>query len=183
MNRKNRRERGFSLIELLIVVAIILIIVGIAVPSYLAAKRSSNAGAAASSVDGFMKAAQTYQNEWNTVPLAGLNMGGSEQPPGTPATCAAGGELTTLDSTALGAGTMVRSGYTYSYVAKGTAAGLGGCPGATSFEITALPQTVGVTGNVAYCADVTGHFYQTGAGVTSTGISCATDGYTLSVGQ
>src|ERR1700756_5426309 len=48
--RNRSRVRGFSLIELLIVVAVILIIAAIAIPNLLQAKMSANESAAAASI-------------------------------------------------------------------------------------------------------------------------------------
>lgn len=67
---KNKTE-GFSLVELLIVVVIIGIIAAIAIPSFLASRRSANEGSAISSLRLLHGAQMTYATSFGQGQFAG----------------------------------------------------------------------------------------------------------------
>src|SRR5215813_11724543 len=105
-----QRQKGFSLIELLIVVAIILIIAAIAIPNLLRARMQANESSAVSSIHAINTAQISYSTLFPTVgfspSLLALGDGGTSPCPGTStASCY-------IDSS-LSSGT--KSGYSFTY--------------------------------------------------------------------
>jgi len=138
--------KGFSLIELLIVVAIILIIAAIAIPNLLQARLSANESSAAGSLHTLTSAEVTYFNAYPTVgyPSTIGPLGGAT--PCTPTSTTAC-IIDNFLATATPGGTG-KSGYYYQ--ATGTITG-----GATyndAYVLGAAPIVVHSTGNRDFCS-------------------------------
>jgi prepilin-type N-terminal cleavage/methylation domain-containing protein len=111
INRKN--QKGFSLIELLIVVAIILIIAAIAIPNLLRARMAANESSAVASIRTINTGMVTYNSTYpNSFAPSLTALGGAAPAVGTAAPCNA---ANLIDQT-LGQDPATKSGYVFTYV-------------------------------------------------------------------
>jgi len=135
-------EKGFSLIELLIVVAIILIISAIAIPSYMRSRMQANEASAVSSLRMINTAAVTYSSTYPSVgyPATLANLGGV--PP-----CTLSSTTACLLDEVLSQGT--KSGYTFAWFGDGAMPSV-------AYSATATPLVVGGSGQRMFCTDQSG---------------------------
>ena len=134
-----RKQKGFSLIELLIVVAIILIIAAIAIPNLIRARMSANESSAVGSVRSINTAQISYNAAYPAVGFAtGLtNLG----PSGSP--CAPTTTNGCFIYSVLASGT--KSGYKFTMAAAGG-------PPQTSYQVASNPVTNNQTGVRSFCS-------------------------------
>ena len=154
----SRPQKGFSLIELLIVVAIILIIAAIAIPNLLRARMQANEASAVSSLHSLNTAEISYASAFPTigysVSLSNLGDGGTSPCPGSStASCY-------IDST-LAAGT--KSGYLFTYVRDTSSTP------SLHYTVNADPVSRGLSGQRSfYSSDANVPRYNTSAAASST---------------
>ena len=135
-------QKGFSLIELLIVVAILLIISAIAIPSYLRSRMQANEASAVGSVRMINTAAMTYSSTYLDVgfPAKLADMGGANP-------CSATATSACILEDMLSQGT--KSGYSFVWTGDGASPSIG-------YALTATPLIVGGSGQRMFCTDQTG---------------------------
>ena len=132
-------RKGFSLIELLIVVAVILIIAAFAIPNFVRSKMAANQASAVGSLRTMNTACLAYSTTYGQFPRNLTDMGpvvsGS----------APGSSSADLIDSVLASG--IKSGYIFSFTAGAAN---------QSYSITATPISLGATGQTMYFTDQSG---------------------------
>ncbi len=162
----NKKQKGFSLIELLIVVAIILIIAAIAIPNLLRSRMAANEASAVGSIRTMNTAAISFYSTYGDGFPADITS------IGTTGTGAANCKNAEFIDSVLTSGT--KSGYTFKLLpgAVPVTTTPVGCTTGNSdgYGVIATPVTVGTTGQRSFCSDGSGviRYDATGAVFTLT---------------
>jgi type IV pilus assembly protein PilA len=148
------KQKGFSLIELLIVVAIILIIAAIAIPNLLRAKMAANEAAAVGAMRTINTSSTEYSTNYGGYAPTLASLGGPE-----------GGSATSssaeLIDTVLASGT--KSGYSFSYTTGSTDSN----GNILAYTLTGIPTSVGTTGQRQFFTDQSGVIRGNATGVAN----------------
>jgi type IV pilus assembly protein PilA len=143
------RQRGFTLMELLIVMSIMIILMLIAIPNFISMKASANETSAMQSLRAIYQAQIQYQTSFPangfSCSLPALGGNASAGPPSPQAAQVLQGELAQGQ----------KSGYTFNIV-NCTKVTVNNQDMYTSYEVTAVPQAVGKSGHKGFCIDQAG---------------------------
>jgi prepilin-type N-terminal cleavage/methylation domain-containing protein len=136
-----RKQEGFTLIELMIVVAIIAIIAAIAIPSLLNARKAGNEASAISSLRTLTTVNEQYRTRFQTFASALTDL-----------------STTNYIDSVLGNGSKSGFGFTYS-------------AGSTTWNCEAGPDVLGTDGDRSFFVDQTGiiRFSSTGTATVTDG--------------
>jgi len=164
------KQKGFSLIELLIVVAIILIIAAIAIPNLIRSRMAANEASAVATLRTLTTAFITYSTTYGNGLPPSLN---ALQNPATATALADCNNAGLVDAVLAGLApgtslTFGKAGYNFTYIPVGAALSASpnltpACtaPGYNQAQVSALPKSVGGTGQRGFLIDNSGVIYFT----------------------
>ncbi len=151
---------GFTLMELLIVIAIILILMLMAIPTIGSLKKKANETSAINSIKVITSGQLQYESTFPTTGFAcSLQALGGDPASGPPSATSA--QIIPND---LASG--IKSGYIFS-IGNCTKVSTGGQDRITGYTVTAVPETVGKTGDRGFCSDQFGEIKFDPAGGTN----------------
>jgi type IV pilus assembly protein PilA len=154
------RQRGFTLMELLIVMSIMIILMLIAIPNFISMKAQADETSAIQSLRAIYQAQIQYQTNYPAngfaCALSALGGNASSGPPSATAAQVLQGDLATGQ----------KSGYTFNVV-NCTKVTVNNQDMYTSYEATAVPQSVGKSGHRGFCIDQAGEIKADPAGGTN----------------
>ena len=158
--RKRLRQSGFTLMELLIVMSVILILMAVAIPNYMNMRSQADETSAMEELRNLNSAEIQYQTDYpangfscSLAQLAGDPKAGAPSPQAA--------QLIPPDMS-----TGYKSGYVFA-ITNCTKVNVNNQDVYTSFEITAVPQSVGKTGHRGFCMDQSGEIKADPAGGTN----------------
>ena len=155
--RNEHRQQGYTLMELLIVMSVILILMAIAIPNYMNMRSQANETSALQSLRAINSAEIQYETDYPANGFScNLSQLGGDPKAGAPSP--QGAQLLSND---LASG--FKSGYTF-VIGNCTKVTVNNQDVYTSFEVTAVPQSVGKTGHRGFCMDQTGEMKSDPAG-------------------
>ncbi|HEX4004897.1 MAG TPA: type II secretion system protein [Acidobacteriaceae bacterium] len=157
---RHGREAGFTLMELLIVISIMLILMLIAIPNMLNLKAQANETSAIQSLRAIQEAQLQFSNNYPANGFAcSLPALGGVASSGAPSATSA--QLLPPD---LAGGQ--KSGYTFA-ITNCQKTTVNNQDNYNSYEATAVPQSVGKTGHNGYCLDMSGQILKDPTGGTN----------------
>jgi type IV pilus assembly protein PilA len=164
-----RKQKGFSLIELLIVVAIILIIAAIAIPNLLRSRMAANEASAVGSLRTINTSEVTYASTYPNFGFGTLvNLGGAA---GVAPTSA----LAELLDPVLGCAVepCAKSGYDLATLGMTTNTTTAPAAPVSTYAVSAYPLTQGTTGQRSFFSDASGviRFNTTATSATATDLA------------
>jgi type IV pilus assembly protein PilA len=143
------RQSGFTLMELLIVMSIMIILMLIAIPNFISMKASADETSAMQSLRAIYQAQIQYETNFPAngfaCSLSALGGNPTSGPPSPTSAQVLQGDLASGQ----------KSGYTFSIV-NCTKVTVNNQDQYTSYEATAVPQAIGKTGHRGFCIDQAG---------------------------